>query len=186
MTAKNGLKIFLGAIYLVLIALLLMQGCDNEASAADDRPIDEQEAIEAAEEIGGDGEIKITLLWNFYGDVDLHVTQPNGVELSFREMRDRRTGGRLDVDNREGGRGSAENVYWTRPLKGKYRVNVEMYRISPQSRRGGEARVVVKNGGETSTYTVRLTFEGQNVLVTEFFYDPDAVRATTPADSVAV
>ena len=55
MTAKNGLKIFLGAIYLVLIVLLLMQGCDNEASAADDRPIDEQEAIEAA---GGKAEVK--------------------------------------------------------------------------------------------------------------------------------
>jgi len=186
MSTKNGLKIFLGVVYVILIALLLSQSYDNEESVSEITPIDEQEAIEAAEEIGGDGEIKITLLWNFYGDVDLHVTQPNGVELSFREMSDSSTGGRLDVDDREGGRGSAENVYWTRPLKGKYRVNVEMYRMTPASRRGGQAKVVVKNGGETSTYNVRLSYEGQNVLVTEFFYDPDAARTPALPDTTAV
>lgn len=187
MTTKNALKFFLTFVYIVLIILLLFQRCSREETpVAEDEPMDELEAIEAAEDIGGNGEIKITLLWNFYGDVDLHVTQPNGNELSFRDMTDRRTGGRLDVDNREGGRGSAENIYWTRPLKGTYRVNVELYRVSPASPNGGEAKVVVKNGIHTNTYTVRLSYEGQNRLVTQFYYDPNAVADEAVPDTISV
>ncbi len=61
--------------------------------------------MEAAEEIGGDGDIKITLLWDFPEMSTQHVMQPNGRELCYRNMEDSRTGGKLDVDNREGDAG---------------------------------------------------------------------------------
>ncbi len=199
MSTKSGLRLFLAFIYAVLIALLIGQSCNDRPEPIEEQEEEQatdEEAVEQAQEIGNDGEIKITLLWNFYGDVDLHVTQPNGRELSFREMRDRSTGGELDVDNREGGRGAAENIYWTRPGRGRYRVNVVMYSMNGRSPRGGQAQVVVKNGGETRTYTVRLTRESQDVHVTDFIYDPEAAqrrrqqqsneRTDQPSDSTSV
>lgn len=180
----NGkLKAVLVCVYAVLIALLMLQNCiGRERSDYGRRQIGDRDAVEAAEEIGGDGDIKITLLWDFPGDVDLHVVQPNGNELSFRNMEDRSTGGKLDVDNRQGGRGSAENVFWTRPDLGRYVVAVEMYRIDSMAPNGGPAKVVVKVNGRSQTYDVVLRREGQRVTVTSFDYNPGA--AQTPVEEI--
>ena len=92
----NGrLRGVLVGVYVLLIALLLLFNCDGNRHTPHDIGND-RDAVEAAEEIGGDGDIKITLLWDFPGDVDLHVMQPNGRELCYRNMEDSRTGGKLD------------------------------------------------------------------------------------------
>lgn len=182
----NGrLRGVLVGVYVLLIALLLLFNCDGNRHTSRDISND-RDAVEAAEEIGGDGDIKITLLWDFPGDVDLHVIQPNGRELCYRNMEDSRTGGKLDVDNREGGRGSAENIFWTRPARGRYVVSVDMYRIDSAAPNGGHAKVVVKVNGRSQTYDVTLMREGQRVNVTAFDYDPDAMSGYEERDTVAV
>lgn len=175
----NGkMKGILAAVYIILIALLLMTNCRgcNEEQTTEQPPYEEpttpseEEAEEIARNIGNDGEIKITMLWDFPGDVDLHVAQPNGNELYFQNMTDAATGGRLDVDNRRGGRGSAENIYWTNPMHGQYEVSVVMYRLDPLAWNGGPVTVVVKHNNQTETFRVRLNRLGQNEHVYTFNY----------------
>ncbi len=169
MNGNNGaLRGVLGGVYILLIALLMLSnchGCDNDHITHED-----QTAEERAENIGSDGEIKVTALWDFPGDVDLHVTEPDGTELWYRNMKHRRTGGELDVDNISGGYGAAENIYWTRPLRGLYKVEVVLYKESPEAPNGGLIKVVVKTNGETETIPVTLQRRGQRMLVKKFMY----------------
>lgn len=174
---KGKLTGYLVGAYILLIALLMLSnchGCSNDATdnAPPRETVDDRTAEEAAQEIGQDGDIKVTMLWDFPGDVDLHVTQPNGRELWYSNMRDRSTGGELDVDDREGGRGSAENIYWRNPPAGTYKVDVVMYSISDSAPNGGPVKVVIKVNGQTSTYSVNLSREGQRVNVKNVHYTP--------------
>lgn len=169
---RKKLQGVLAGVYALLIALLLLNnchGCDGPEEQALP-PTEDTTAEERASNIGNDGDIKITLLWDFPGDVDLHVTQPNGNELYFQNMRDRSTGGELDVDNRQGGRGSAENIYWRTPPEGRYLVELVMYRVDSQAPRGGQAKVVVKVNDQSQTFTVNLSREGQRETVNSFYY----------------
>lgn len=68
---NNYLKAYLAGAFILLIALLLLSTCRHNRGEAPVRP----------EDVGGDGDIKITLLWDFPGDLDLHVMQPNGEEI---------------------------------------------------------------------------------------------------------
>ena len=79
------------------------------------------------------GDLKITLLWDFEGDIDLHVIEPNGNEIFWDNKVDRSTGGTLDVDNRRGGHASAENIYWEQPPKGQYKVYLHYFDKSSSS-----------------------------------------------------
>ena len=172
MNGNNGsLRGILVGVYVLLIALLMLRncrGCDRQEAMQE--VVEDPAAEERAEQVGNDGEIKVTALWDFPGDVDLHVTEPDGTELWFRNMKHRRTGGELDVDNIPGGRGSAENIYWTSPLHGQYKVEVVMYNISSEAPNGGVVKVVVKVNGQTETIPVRLSRQNQRVLVKRFTY----------------
>lgn len=127
--------------------------------------------IEEANNIGGSGDLKVTLLWDFPGDIDLHVEQPNGKEIFFMNTYDRQTGGSLDVDNRIGGVGSAENIFWENPAAGKYTVWIHYYQ--PSQANGvtgtGDCNIVVMRKGQTPiTYTARMSRVGDKALITEF------------------
>ena len=145
----KGIKIFLGSIYAVLIILILLSlmRCNRESerqvidTVLDDNemidtsvtdsilePVEDPDAIEQAQEIGGSGALKITLLWDFVGDIDLHVYEPNGFHIYYKgdHKKDLETGGELDQDNIPGGPGSAENIFWTNPPSGKYIVNIDV------------------------------------------------------------
>lgn len=105
------LKNILILLYPVLIILLLLsniKSCTNDTIADNIEPAEERSdssLVRRAERTGNIGDLKITLLWNFQGDIDLHVAQPNGNEIFFDNRRDISTGGYLDVDNRDGGPG---------------------------------------------------------------------------------
>lgn len=177
----NGkLNSVLAGAYILLILLLLLQncqGCDNRPTQAQyvQEPAGEEVSdTERARSIGADGDIKVTMLWDFAGDVDLHVIQPNGREIWFREMTDSSTGGKLDVDNTRGGRGSAENIYWRNPPEGRYVVKTVMYNISSSAPNGGTVRVIVKVNGEEHAYSVNLSRNGQSETVTGFYYTPQS------------
>lgn len=83
----------------------------EEQVDTDTAQVDTAQAVREARNTGQTGNLKVTLLWDFYGDIDLHVMQPNGIVINFSNPQDAATGGALDVDNRQGGKGAAENIF---------------------------------------------------------------------------
>lgn len=79
---------------------------------------------------GGSGEVRFSLVWNATVDLDLHVIDSCGFEISFRrslQTCDDFTG-ELDVDNTRGGNGATENIVWTDGApRGTFQYWVECY-----------------------------------------------------------
>ena len=116
--------------------------------------------ISRARQIGSSGEMKVTLLWDFHADIDLHILQPNGKEIWYKSKSDASTGGMLDVDNRSGGRGAAENIYWQNPLRGQYKVAVKYYgksKTTGEMESGDCSVIVFLPGKQPQTYKVRMS-----------------------------
>lgn len=177
----KGLKIILGIIYPILIILLLLSNCNRhkagegqENTEEDSRTVKEEQvdtdtaqvdtaqAVREARNTGQTGDLKVTLLWDFYGDIDLHVMQPTGFEIYYSHPQDAATGGALDVDNREGGEGSAENIFWPNPPKGKYQVYLHFFQNRSQNvPSSGVCTVVVfLKGRDPQTYRVEMNQKG--------------------------
>ncbi len=155
---RTGLGITIGGALLLLLFLLLLSHCNFEMPAV-------------PEQLGQDGDIRVHIDWDFPGDVDLHVVQPDGEEIYFANMRSsRRGGGELDVDNRQGGPGSQENAFWRNPAEGTYTVRLVMFRIDEAAPRGGNVHVTVKVNGEESEYYINLSRDSQDETVTRFNY----------------
>lgn len=117
---------------------------------------------------GGMGKLKITLLWDFYGDIDLHVVEPSGNTI-FHRKKIGDTGGRLDIDRTTGGVGSAENIYWADvPPSGDYKVYLHFYRKSSnQEPSSGICRVYVfKDGVQVGAYDKMMQTQNEKQLVT--------------------
>lgn len=177
------LKTILISVYLLLVLLLLLtnlKSCGSGSPSSDglspevgseageetDSVSEEtsSEDVRDAERIGSSGALKVTLLWDFEGDIDLHVLQPNGTEIFYDHKTDSSTGGALDVDNRDGGNGSAENIYWEEPPKGEYLVKLVYYKGSESTgvAGSGACRVVVfQEGKEPQTYTMEMSSVGE-------------------------
>lgn len=158
----------LAAIYPILALLLILSNLDACGSRTDPEPLpepvpvaeSEEELVRRAEQTGNAGALKVTLLWDFEGDIDLHVRQPNYVEIYWESKVDSSTGGFLDVDDKSGGRGSAENIYWENPPKGKYLVYLHYYGrsdITGIAQAGTCTVVVFQEGKEEKSYRVRLS-----------------------------
>ena len=170
------LKTILIIIYPILVILLLLpnlKSC-NESRTNDlgdkiEEPINTAEVVKHAEMIGQSGILKVTLLWNFQGDIDLHVKQPNGKEIYYNEKEDANTGGFLDVDNVNGGNGSAENIYWKNPPKGDYDVSLVYYQAScltNLANKGTCSVVIFQQGKSPQTYTVPMKSIKEEIKVT--------------------
>lgn len=167
------LRIFLAAVYavLILLILLLASTCrhnpvpepeneieDEDTVAVEVEPADTTD-IGRAEDVGGHGRLKITLLWDFPGDIDLHVMEPNHNEIFFDSKIDQATGGELDYDDQHGGRGAAENVTWSTPPAGDYQVALVYFKVQPAGSEPipGKCRVLIFNGDhDPETYEVQL------------------------------
>lgn len=174
------LKVILNIIYPILILLLLLannrcQGTGTVEASDSRNVIREEEATDSANivrqarETGGSGNLKITLLWSFQGDIDLHVTQPNDSTIYWRRPKDSVTGGFLDVDNRLGGVESAENIFWETPPMGEYIVSLVYYGPSESSNvaESGICSVVVFQDGKTPlTYKVKMANVKEEKIVT--------------------
>ena len=89
---------------------------------------------EKVKQAGGniDGFMRCSLHWFNYDDLDLHVLEPSGREIYYRDKRGN-SGGTLDVDMNAGSgksRDAVENVVWTDPdklNKGRYKVFVHNF-----------------------------------------------------------
>ena len=96
-------------------------------------PMEKEDPVSEGREIGAQGDLKVTLLWdNDSVDLDLHILEPNGFEICYKDGQrsDPRTGGELDIDwipGNNAGQPIGENIYWQHPPKGQYKVWVECY-----------------------------------------------------------
>lgn len=161
------LKIVLFSTYALLAILLLINYNTNKTEASTrssdtltEEPVDTADVVRTAEKVGNNGALKVTLLWNFEGDIDLHVKQPNNKEIYYDHKNDASTGGALDVDNQNGGNGSAENIYWARPPKGEYTIQLVYYQQSKSTGvvGSGICKVVVfQEGKAPQTYTTEMS-----------------------------
>ena len=160
------LKTVLFSTYALLAILLLINYNTNKTEASTrssdtltEEPVDTADVVRTAEKVGNNGALKVTLLWNFEGDIDLHVKQPNNKEIYYDHKNDASTGGALDVDNQNGGNGSAENIYWARPPKGEYTIQLVYYQQSKSTGvvGSGICKVVVfQEGKAPQTYTTEM------------------------------
>ena len=127
-----------------------------------------KEKVKAA---GGNvvGEIRTSLSWHNHDDLDLHVREPNGHVISFRDKRSV-TSGTLDVDMNAGGgttRTPVENIIWTDRSKmkeGDYTVMVNQFS---------------KRENKDCGYTIEIECQGQ-------LYTFDFDKSPSGTDTVAV
>ena len=92
-----------------------------------------KERVKAA---GGNvvGELRTSLSWFNFDDLDIHVTDPAGTKIWYGAKSDPTTKGTLDVDMNAGvgrSRSPVENIIWpdkSRMREGKYKVSVNNYR----------------------------------------------------------
>ena len=161
------LKTVLFSTYALLAILLLINYNTNKTEASTrssdtltEEPVDTADVVRTAEKVGNNGALKVTLLWNFEGDIDLHVKQPNNKKIYYDHKNDASTGGALDVDNQNGGNGSAENIYWAKPPKGEYTIQLVYYQWSKSTGvvGSGICKVVVfQEGKAPQTYTTEMS-----------------------------
>ncbi|RJU80161.1 MAG: hypothetical protein DWC09_07885 [Candidatus Poseidoniales archaeon] len=79
---------------------------------------------------GKTGEVQVSLAWDDYNDLDLHIFCPSGERIYFNNKTSE-CGGELDVDMnvRPTSKNAVENVVWIKDAPiGKYKVGVHFYK----------------------------------------------------------
>ena len=126
-------------------------------------------------------DVQISLMWNNYNDLDLHVLSPSG-ERIHNGNRTSSCGGQLDVDVNENAesRKPVENVFWPegRAPPGKYQVFVHYYKKHKKRRSKDPTafQIIAQFAGESYEYNGELTYGDPIMKVCEFILDSDEER----------
>jgi Ca-activated chloride channel family protein len=134
----------------VNLALLFSDGTDFSARLAQAKALS--------------GDIRVSLIWNNRNDLDLHVINPLGEEISFSNRKDS-AGGMLDVDMNVSGETAkpVENIFWDQDApKGKYRVYVQNFGYHELRYEPTNFQVEIKNGNERQHFEGRISGVGSN------------------------
>ncbi len=144
------------------------------------------------EEAGGrfrDVDIRASLRWDTFDDLDLHCVCPGG-EIYFGRKSCAR--GELDVDRNAGGpqtRKPVENIRWAKneAPPGRYRVFVRTYAFWERNPKPVPFRVELEVNGKIQTFegtaSPKLeTGDRSDITAFEFTYDPDE-RKVIAADA---
>lgn len=130
------------------------------------------------------GDIQISLIWDNYNDLDLHVFTPRG-ETIFFGHRKSRCRGELDVDMNAGQgttREPVENIYWGKGKApyGKFKVAVHHYRNhGDPDPTAYEMRIIVD--GKTQVVKGEISHGSPRLIVYEF--TRNAPGFSSPGDS---
>jgi hypothetical protein len=117
----------------------------------------------AVKNAGGfvDAPFRFSIMWNEDGrsivDLDAHVVEPDGTEISYCAKRSRRTLGQLDVDMIRPRSVGVENIYWEDMSKltdGRYRFFV--HNFDSGNTTGVKAEIAID--GNVYTYQVNENF----------------------------
>jgi len=139
---------------------------------------DPEEELEVAiderleREGGASGDVQISLAWDDYNDLDLHVFCPSGERIYFNNKISE-CGGDLDVDMnvRPVSNTPVENVVWKEnaPL-GAYKVGVHFYKHHKKRRtkRACPFRLRVITHGKVREYKGNITYGEAMQMVTSF------------------
>ena len=118
------------------------------------------------------GKLQVILAWDDRNDLDLHVGCPDGQDINF--IRRQACGGTLDVDANGDVRSLSdspvENVFFTEPAPGRYRVIVDPYgmRVTPNS----PFRITIRRDGQPDQVVTGTSQNGRrNQTVTDFTVD---------------
>lgn len=192
----KGLKATLFAIYAGLILLLIfmnLKGCNHPSEVktrdtvriADtiESPTDDTASADTAVERRMEGErgaLRVAMLWDYIGDVDVHVVQPNGRCIDYTRRSDPSTSAMKDVDNTAGGERSAENIYWDTPSEGVYSVYIH-YFATKYPVMFGPVKVIVQTSlGETTrqqkVFDSNLSRRNEWEPICRFEYKNDSIR----------
>lgn len=132
-----------------------------------------KERVKAA---GGNvvGELRTSLSWYNYDDLDIHVVEPGGNTIYFSSKLSA-TSGRLDVDMNAGftqSRTPVENIIWTDKAKmkeGTYKVFV--HNFTRRENTGGGFAVQIECGGETFDFEFKTNPKNnEKQAIVEFEY----------------
>jgi len=129
---------------------------------------------------GQGGDVGVTLTWGKKVDLDLYVTDPNGVTVFYGDKTPANTKGVLDVDRKcsnidEGS--LVENIFWPAEQApgGEYKVKVEFYSNCGETSTPISFNVKTVINGVTKTYSKSVTNVDDEVDVTTFRFDYNAL-----------
>ena len=121
---------------------------------------------------GASGEVQISLAWDDYNDLDLHLFCPSGERIYFNNKKSD-CGAVLDVDMnvRPVSKTPVENVVWRQnaPL-GTYKVGVHFYKHhrKRRTRRNCKFRLRVVTHGQSKEYLGAIKYGQAMQMVTSF------------------
>ena len=149
----------------ITIVTFVYGGSSGEGTEPDESNLDS-----VLDSLGaGTGEITISMLWDSDDDLDLHVSTPDGSEISYSNRE--AGGGYLDVDANVGGRtmdNPVENIYFDSPSAGTYSVWIEDYSDRTDGTTSYLVRVTV--GGQSQTFSGTIDGSGNEVSIISFNY----------------
>ena len=125
-----------------------------------------------AREGGKSGVVQISLAWDDYNDLDMHVFCPSGERIYFNNRKSV-CGGELDVDMnvRPKSKKPIENVVWTDEAPdGEYKIGVHFYRHHRKRRtkKTCQFRLRVVTYGQAKEYSGELTHGDPMSMITSF------------------
>ena len=112
----------------------------------------------------GNGEVKITLTWDDYADIDLHCIDPSGAHIYYANKYSP-TGGYLDYDNTHAY--GPENIYFNPAPVGTYKVYLHYYSENNGVSSVNYSVVIFKNG-QGLRYLGTISGEGSIVDIDTF------------------
>lgn len=144
---------------------------------------EEDDIEERLEREGGKGgEVQLSLAWDDYNDLDLHVFCPSGERIYFNN-KNSECGGELDVDMnvRPVSNNPVENVVWTGEAPpGKYKIGVHFYKHHRKRRtkKTTTFRLRVMVHGKSRDYSGTITSGSAMQMVTSFTLKPNSSAST--------
>jgi hypothetical protein len=173
----------------------LLFNWDNDVSwAYKDNMTDSVKA--KVKQAGGtvEGELRISLEWFNYDDLDLHVIEPNGHKIYFGNRNSSNRNGNLDIDMNGGTsttREAVENVIFadkSKMIEGQYTVIVNNFRRAETIDVGFNVEVECNDEISTFSYNKAVS-AGANIEVCKFTYTKNDgvsnIISTLDGDSVA-
>jgi uncharacterized protein YfaP (DUF2135 family) len=145
---------------------------DDPTNNNEPQPPTEQDLTDWLNEAGaGHGDITVSLAWNSWDDVDLHMNAPENAHIYYSCKS--AGGGILDVDANAGSQrilNPVENIYFASPKNGHYKVWLKEYndRTSDSST---EYIVRVTVGDQSQTFSGTIDSTGTEIPILEFDYN---------------